>query len=386
MTEQYLHGIEVIELDNGSRPIRTVNSGVIGVVGTAPQANNRFPLNTPVLIAGKRTEASDLGTTGTLPRAIEGIFNQTGAMVVVVRVADSDDEDDLIAHVVGGVDEATGQYTGLHALLGSSSTLGVTPTILIAPGFTEEQTVLTDFIPIAERLRAIIVADGPNTTDSAAIAARGLLGSARVFLVDPAVRVLNTASRQVEVQPASAHVAGLMAKTDAEHGFWCSPSNRELNGIIGTARPIDFTLGDVNARANLLNSHDIATIIQKDGFRLWGSRTCSSDPKWAFISVRRTADMISESLLRAHLWAVDRNITKNYLTDVAEGVNAYLRDLKSRGAILGGECWANTDLNSQAALSQGQVTFDFKFTPPYPAEHITFRASLVNDYLEELVR
>ena len=155
---------------------------------------------------------------------------------------------------------------------------------------------------------------------------------------------------------------------------------------MGTARPIDFSLGDANARANVLNSHDIATIIQKDGFRLWGNRTCSSDAKWAFISVRRTADMIQESLLKAHLWAVDRNITKNYLTDVAEGVNAYLRNLKSRGAILGGECWPNTELNSQAELSQGHVSFDFKFTAPYPAEHITFRASLVNDYLEELVR
>ena len=102
--------------------------------------------------------------------------------------------------------------------------------------------------------------------------------------------------------------------------------------------------------------------------------------------MRRTADMIQESLLKAHLWAVDRNITKNYLTDVAEGVNAYLRNLKSRGAILGGECWPNAELNSQAELSQGHVSFDFKFTAPYPAEHITFRASLVNDYLEELVR
>jgi phage tail sheath protein FI len=38
--------------------------------------------------------------------------------------------------------------------------------------------------------------------------------------------------------------------------------------------------------------------------------------------------------LRAHLWAVDRNIVKNYLTDVTESVNAFLATLKSQGAIL----------------------------------------------------
>ena len=387
MTTDYLHGIEVIELDNGSRPIRTVKSAVIGLVGTAPDADGSlFPLDTPVLIAGRRTEAAGLGASGTLPGAIGGIFDQVGAMVVVVRVAHRDDEDDLLANLIGGIDEGTGAYTGLQALLASESTLGITPKLLIAPGFSHEPSVLTELVSLAERLRAVVIADGVNSTDSEVMAQRDQTGSARVFLIDPAVKVFDTSTKQVIVQPSSARVAGLMAKTDAEQGFWCSPSNREILGIVGTARPIDFSLGDPNARANLLNSHDIATIIQKDGFRLWGNRTCSSDAKWAFISVRRTADMIQESLLKAHLWAVDRNITKNYLTDVAEGVNAYLRNLKSRGAILGGECWPNAELNRQAELSQGHVSFDFKFTAPYPAEHITFRASLVNDYLEELVR
>ena len=68
-----------------------------------------------------------------------------------------------------------------------------------------------------------------------------------------------------------------------------------INGVVGTARPIDFALGDVNASANHLNAHDIATIIHMNGFRLWGDRTCSDDAKLAFLSVRRTADMIHES-------------------------------------------------------------------------------------------
>ena len=52
MADHFLHGVEVVEIDNGPRPIRTVRSSVIGLVGTAPDADEqRFPLNTPVLIA-----------------------------------------------------------------------------------------------------------------------------------------------------------------------------------------------------------------------------------------------------------------------------------------------------------------------------------------------
>ena len=53
-------------------------------------------------------------------------------------------------------------------------------------------------------------------------------------------------------------------------GFWNSPSNKTINGIIGTSRQVDFQLGDKNSRANLLNEQEVATIIREDGFRLWG--------------------------------------------------------------------------------------------------------------------
>lgn len=388
MTETFLHGVEVLEIDAGPRPIRTARSSVIGIVGTAPAATDAFPLNTPVLIAGSRAEAAALGTTGTLPAALDGIFDQAGAVVVVVRVAADEDEAEALANVVGGVDALTGQLEGVHALLGAESVVGVAPRILCAPGFThqrlndEANPVVAELVGIAERLRAVIIADGPNTTDTAAIAAAGDFGTPRVYLVDPWVRVFRDGETVAE--PASARVAGLIAKSDQERGFWWSPSNQLINGIVGTARPVDFALGDANSRANLLNEQNVATIIRQDGFRLWGNRTLSSDPKWAFLSVRRTADIINDSLQRAHLWAVDRNITRTYVQDVEEGVNAYLRTLVAQGAILGGRCWADPDLNSPANIAQGKVYFNFDFTPPYPAEHITFRSQLVNDYLQEV--
>ena len=396
MPEQFLHGVEVIEIDSGPRPIRTVRSSVIGLIGTAPDADeDRFPANFPVLIAGKRSEAAGLGSTGTLPAAIDDIFDQTGAMIVVVRVEESEDEPILeaeigpplpgVGQVIGGIDDETGQYLGIQAFLAAESEVHVTPRILIAPEFSHHPAVANELLSVAERLRAVVIADGPNYNDEEAIEYRQMFGSPRLYLIDPWVRVWDAEDNVEVVRPVSARVAGLIAKSDAERGFWWSPSNREIRGLMGTARSVDFALGDVNARANFLNENEVATIIQKDGFRLWGNRSCSADPKWAFLSVRRTADMINESLLRAHMWAVDRNITKTYIEDVLEGVNAYLRHLQTVGAIINGRAWADPELNTPDQISQGKVYIDFDFTPPYPAEHITFRSHLVNDYLVEVL-
>lgn len=477
MAETFLHGVEVIEIDTGPRPIRTVRSSVIGIVGTAPDADPAtFPLNTPVLIAGSRAEAAKLDMSaaqtraGTLPAALDGILDQIGAVVVVVRVEQAGTPAATLANILGGVNALTGQYEGVHALLGAESVLGFAPRILCAPGFTHQRAnnglltvtisaagagyangthrltvtggggtgaqvdatvvggavtavrivkpgsgyttaptlampasagagagasfadtrgtvgnaVVSELVGIAERMRAVIIADGPNTTDAAAIAYAGDFGSPRVYLVDPWVLVTDRTGAVV-AEPASPRVAGIIAKVDNDRGFWWSPSNQAINGIVGTARAVDFKMGDANARANLLNEKNVATIIRENGYRLWGNRTLSSDAKWAFLCVRRTADILNESLQRAHLWAVDRGITKTYLRDVEEGVNAYIRTLVNQGALIGGRCWADPDLNTPANIAQGKVFFNFDYSATYPAEHITFRSILTLDYLEELI-
>lgn len=470
MTTTFLHGVEVLQIDSGARPIQTVRSSVIGLIGTAPGADSdKFPINTPVMVT-RRSELLGLGETGTLPAAFDLIYDQAGAVVVVVRVEEGANEAATINNVRGGIDNATGDYQGVHAFLAAENAVGFAPRILIAPGFTHQRSsngilsiavanqgsgyttapavtisapaaggkqatavavlgtgdnagkvvsititdpgsgyatnptvtlaappsggvqatagtvnrgtvrseVLAELLGIANRLRAVIIADGPNTTDAAAIQIADDFGSRRIYVVDPWVL------RDGSAVPASSAVAGLINRIDNELGFWWSPSNQELAGIEGTARAIDFTLGDYTSRANLLNEAKIATIIREQGFRLWGNRTLAMDPKYAFLSVGRTADMINESILRSHLWAVDRCITATYLEEVEESVRGYLRNLQARGAILGGDVWVDPELNTPANISNGQVFFDFEFTPPFPAERVTFRSHLVNSYVVDL--
>lgn len=403
MAESYLHGVEVVEIDGGTRPIRTVRSSTIGIVGTAPDADpEAFPFDTPVLVAGNPTEAAKLDTVGsgagTLPAAMDLLLEQTGALVVVIRVEEGADDEATVSNVIGGTD-ASGNRMGVEALLDAQSEVGFTPRILVAPGgvgtsYVDRDSTTDDITgaPVAsaleskaQQLAALVYADGPNTDDTEAQTYRDLFGSRRIVVCDPMVRVWDTVADAYVSRALSSAAAGLTARTDADKGFWNSPSNELIFGIAGTDRPIDFTPGDPNSRANLLNEKEISTVVQEDGFRFWGGRTCSGDAKWAFIPVVRTSDMINDSILRAHMWAVDRGITKTFVEDVVEGVNEYLRSLKALGAILGGEAWADPALNTAAALKEGHLYIDFDFTPVYPAERITFRSHLVDGYLSEVI-
>ena len=50
----YLHGIETIESSNGPRPVETIDTGVIGLIFTAPFANTiTWPFNKCIAIIGE---------------------------------------------------------------------------------------------------------------------------------------------------------------------------------------------------------------------------------------------------------------------------------------------------------------------------------------------
>jgi len=395
MTDQFLHGVQVIDVDDGERSISVASSSVIGIVGTAPGADPvAFPLNVPVLVTSSTLVAKLTATVsaapGTLPDAFDSITDQSQPAVVVVRVDVGATDAETLANVVGGMDAVTGAYQGTHVFLGAQSILGVKPRILIAPGFTHTtpvaggaNPVVAEMVGIATKLRAIIIQDGPSTTDADALSLAAVGGSKRIYLVDPQTQKTD-ASGNVINSWGSAAAAGVIAYVDNAKGWWFSPSNNVINGIIGTSRPIDFAMGEPTSRANLLNAGNVATIIRLNGFRLWGNRTLSADPKWTFLCVVRTADIIADSLQDAHLWAVDQGITKNYVGEVQENVNAFMRGLKTKGAILGGSCWIDKDLNSAAQIAAGDISWDFDFTPVYPAEKLTFRSHLVNDYITEI--
>lgn len=394
----FLHGVETVELSDGIRSITATASSIILVVGTAPHADaDGFPLDTPVLITSA-VQAEGLTATlpagalidveGTLPWAVAGIYAQAKTPVVVVRVAADADPADQLALVVG----AAAERTGVYAALAAQAMTGATPKILCAPGFTHQQPeanaanpVIVALKAVAAQLRAIVVDDGPSDTDAAAIAKVGLEGNDRTFFHDPFYKVLDRTGVVVS-RPSSPWVAGAIARSDQERGFWWSPSNYEVFGIVGIDRPIEFGLSDPSSSANLLNEAGVAvTVNLGGGFRLWGNRTKAADPLWRFLSVRRTADMVYEAIEASFLWAMDRPFSAQLLVDIEGSVEAYLRDLKARGAILGGRAWLDPELNNEASFKAGRLYVNFDIEPAAPLERLTFQAQRNGGYYTDLI-
>ena len=287
--------------------------------------------------------------------------------------------------------------TGIYGLLSAESEVGTRPAIILAPDFDtgSGDSVTANALgaamqTVAARLRAIAIIDGPSTTHAASVTDfPEQYGGDRTYLVDPKVKVTDAdAALGYSLKAASPYVAGVIVKSDVDRGWWNSPSNQLIYGILGTSRSIDFVMGDPASRAQLMNDEAVTTIINVDGgYRLWGNETPSSGDRapWKFINVRRTADVLYKAVQDNHLWAVDRGITKTYFDAVADGVNAFIRTLIQKEALIGGRCYPDGELNTEANIALGEVYFNVEYTPTYPAQTVNFQVNLTTRDLATLV-
>ena len=384
-TASRFHGVTVALVDTGARTIALPSTSIIGLCDTftvSPAASAKP--NDLVLLTSEREAVAAFGEDSAITRAAKAVFIRAKAVIVACGVASLEDPALQTSAIIGGV-LASGQRTGLQVLLDGKSRFNAQPRLLIAPKHSATQAVATAMDALAGKLRAIAIVDGPNTTDEAALAYAKEFGSKRMYMVDPGVQQWDTVLSKTVDAPASAFAAGLFAWTDTEYGFWASPSNKELVGITGTSRPIEFLDGDETCRANLLNNANISTIIRDGGYRLWGNRTLSADAKWSFVTRVRTLDIVMDAILAGHKWAVDRSITKTYVKDVTDGLDAFMRDLKNLGAVINFEVYADTVLNTASQLEQGKVYWNIRFTDVPPAENPIFRVEVTNQWLTEVL-
>lgn len=470
MAANFLHGVETIELNTGTRAIQVVKTAVIGLIGIAPMG----AINTPILVNSDKDAAQFGGKIPgfSIPQSLDAIFKQGAGTVVVVNVFDEakhtstitdevkivkdgmlklakapigvvtikdeagatvafakgvdylldafgnftvissaiandtplkftykhlDESKVLAGDIIGQIQPVTESRSGLKCLDLSFNLFGFNPKILIAPTFSDDNAVAVELIAAAEKFRAITYLDAPYaTTVQGAIEGRGVNGginfntsSKRAELLFPMLKAYNEQTNETILFPYSAFLAGVRAFVDNTEGYWVSSSNHEIKGITGVEKDIDAGLSDVSSEANLLNEKGITTVFNTfgTGIRTWGNRSASWPTNTApdnFVSVRRTADVINESVELACLQFIDQPITQGWIDSVRETVNAFLRTLQGRGAILDGVCKYNPDDNQPADLANGHINFYIDFMPPTPAERITFNSFINIEYLANL--
>ena len=379
-TDSYHHGVRVYELSEGTRPIRTVSTAVIGLVATAEDADPLlFPLDTAVLLTNVQGSIEKAGTKGTLARSLQAIADQTNAVIVVVRVEQKTDEAEQTTAVIGG--QVNGKYTGMKALLTAEQNLKVKPRILGAPGL-DSAPVASAFGGIAEKLRAFVYVSAYGTKEEAA-AYRDSIGSRETMIIWPDFLGWDTVSSSTTTFEATARALGLRAKIDNDTGWHKTLSNVPVNGVTGISKDVYWQLQSMETDAGYLNTNEITTLIQRDGFRFWGSRTCSADPLFQFENYTRTAQIIADTMAEGHMWAVDKPLHPSLARDIVEGINAKFRDLKTAGYIIDASCWFDPNSNSKEQLKNGQLILDYDYTPVPPLEDLTLRQRITDKYLAD---
>lgn len=381
--DQYHHGVRVVELTEGTRPIRTIATAIIGLVATAPDADAAaFPLDTPVLVTNVYTALAKAGTQGTLAKSLNAIAQQARPIAVVVRVAEGADAAETTSNVIGTV-LPSGQRTGAQALLSAQSQLSVKPRILGAPGL-DSQPVATALAAIAQQLRAMAYANcWECDTIADALAYRNNFAARELMLIHPDYQAWDTVSSSTVDAPAVAYALGLRAKIDQETGWHKTLSNVAVNGVTGINKSIFWDLQSSATDAGLLNAEGITTLINQGGFKFWGSRTCSDEPLFSFESATRTAQVLADSIADAHMWANDKPLHPSIVKDILEGVNAKFRELKSLGYILDGSAWYDEEVNTKDRLKEGKLIIDYDYTPLPPLEDLAFRQRITDRYFTD---
>ncbi len=319
------------------------------------------------------------------------------------RVADSD----IIGAVTGSV------YTGMQALLTTYGTMGFFAKLLIAPGYAQKPDIAAALTTLADTTRAMALIDSPPATPpAAALANRGAAGNAfdtsstRAILCYPQETFFDTGIVPTGVTlqgtlpvraiananatgPYSQWVAGAIAARDLAKGYWWSPSNMQVNGILGPDVKLYASLLDAASDVNNLNAAGIVTAFNAfgTGLRIWGNRTAGFPTITTpdnFISVRRTMDVIEESVQLAMLQFIDQPISNALITAILASVNAFLRTLIQRGALIAGAAAYNPAENPPTQVAAGQLVFDIDVMPPPPAERLTFNVYLDATLLGQL--
>jgi uncharacterized protein len=176
-------------------------------------------------------------------------------------------------------------------------------------------------------------------------------------------------------------VAGIFARTDAVRGVWKAPAGLEatISGVSGlTVKLTDAENGQLNPLAiNCLRSFpNFGTVV-------WGSRTLDGADQlaseWKYISVRRLALFIEESLYRGTQWVVFEPNDEPLWAQIRLNIGAFMHNLFRQGAFQGktpAEAYfvkCDKDTTTQNDINLGIVNIVIGFAPLKPAEFVIIK-------------
>lgn len=185
-------------------------------------------------------------------------------------------------------------------------------------------------------------------------------------------------------------IAGVISKTDTNRGVWKAPAGIDaaLNGIQGLQ--LNLT-DDENGRLNPLGINCLRSF-PVTGRVVWGARTLRGADQFAdeykYISVRRTALFIEESLYRGTKWVVFEPNHEPLWAQIRLNVGAFMHNLFRQGAFQGTtprEAYlvkCDKETTTQNDINLGIVNVLVGFAPLKPAEFVIIRIQQLTGQIE----
>ncbi len=175
----------------------------------------------------------------------------------------------------------------------------------------------------------------------------------------------------------SAVVAGTIARLDDERGLAKAPAGRDarLVGIDALAAHIDDREGE---RINALGMN-VLRDLSGVGPVIWGARTLANDGDWKYVTIRRLALYLEQSLDRGLQWVVFEPNGEPLWALVRSDVEAFLLARWQEGTLLGSrpeeaffvKCDHTT--MTQADIDGGRLVVVVGFASLRPAEFVILR-------------
>lgn len=283
--------------------------------------------------------------------------------------------------IIGGVDVTTGAYEGLELVNSIFPKFRLVPGLLACPKWSEKPAVVA---VMAAKMANI---NGHFTGESVVDIPCDSAGAEKYSEAPGWKNEKNyTLPNQIvcwgkcrlggDVFHLSTQLVGLMNFVDASNGDipFESPSNKSLKmDALVNAAGSEIVLGP--DQGAYLNGQGIVTALNFiGGWKAWGNREAVypavTDPKDAFVPIRRMFHWIGNEFILTFWQKVDKPITKRLVKTIVNSYNVRLNGLAAREAILGGRVEFLEEENPLTDLIDGILRFHVYVTPPAPAREI----------------
>jgi len=260
--------------------------------------------------------------------------------------------------------------------------------ILCIPPYDKDEAA-TDVYSAANQYckerRAILLVDPPlawkKTSDVVNGAKSNMVSeNAAMFFPRLIMRDIKDDNRLASFVPCGA-VAGVIARNDTQRGIWKSPAGIEAN-LAGVSDLQVRLTDDENGQLNPLGVNCLR-IMPSSGPVIWGGRTLKGADRltdqWKYLSVRRTALYIEESLYRGTQWVVFEPNDESLWTQIRLSIGAFMHDLFLKGAFQGSDpkqaylVKCDKETTTQYDIDRGIVNIVVGFAPLKPAEFVILK-------------